>query len=239
MSRKANHTLTLPLLLERWQNFVYEVEAGYDDSIYEYTNDLTVRDLLQTVIDSSPLTLRDTLIGVLQVWDQRFDASTEISARSVLPDKGKAQAWWWFRVPIRPGPELENDLALPRKKQYSMKNLLCSIKKYIKHNKYLAYILFFMGLPFFCMAETLWFDVLKHTESEKGTEIYEFFAVACMFLFMAGSFIVIIVRKENPMPNRPSVKGTPAVIVGVIGSVLCGSVALYALYKAIFLLLAH
>jgi len=96
-----------------------------------------------------------------------------------------------------------------------------------------------MGLPFVCMAETLWFDVLKHAESDKGTEIYRLFVGACMFLFMTGSFIVIIIRKENPMPNKPSVKGTPAVIIGVIGSVLCGSVALYALYEVIFLLLAH
>ncbi|HQN44652.1 MAG TPA: hypothetical protein PLA25_10995 [Anaerolineaceae bacterium] len=112
MSRKANHTLTLPLLMERWKNFVDEVEAGYDDCIYEYTNDLTVRDLLQIVLDNSPLTLRDKLIGALQIWDQRFDAATEISARSVLPDKGKAQAWWWFRVPIRPGAEIKNDLQI-------------------------------------------------------------------------------------------------------------------------------
>ncbi|HQF62250.1 MAG TPA: hypothetical protein PLT26_07085 [Anaerolineaceae bacterium] len=112
MSQKANHTLTLPLLMERWKNFVDEVEAGYDDCIYEYTNDLTVRDLLQIVLDNSPLTLRDKLIGALQIWDQRFDAATEISARSVLPDKGKTQAWWWFRVPIRPGAELKNDLQI-------------------------------------------------------------------------------------------------------------------------------
>jgi len=112
MSQKANRTLTLPLLMERWKNFVDEVEAGYDDCIYEYTNDLTVRDLLQIVLDNSPLTLRDKLIGALQIWDQRFDAATEISARSVLPDKGKTQAWWWFRVPIRPGAELKNDLQI-------------------------------------------------------------------------------------------------------------------------------
>ncbi|HQF63861.1 MAG TPA: hypothetical protein PLT26_15280 [Anaerolineaceae bacterium] len=120
-----------------------------------------------------------------------------------------------------------------------MKQLLRSIEKYIIHNKYLAYILFFMGGPFLCMAETLWFDVLKHAESDKGTEIYRLFVGACMFLFMAGSFIVIIIRKENPMLHRPSIKGTPAVIIGVIGSAFCGSVALYALYKVIFLLLAH
>jgi hypothetical protein len=110
MSRKAGHTLTLPLLLERWENFVSEVEEGYDDSIYEYTNDLSVRDLLQVVVDNCPLALRDKLIGALRIWDERFNKATEESKRPVLPDKERSQAWWWFRVPVKRGSELVNDL---------------------------------------------------------------------------------------------------------------------------------
>lgn len=110
MSRKAGHTLTLPLMLERWENFVSEVEKGYDNSIYEYTNDLSVRDLLQVVIDNSPLALRDKLIRALLIWDERFKKATEESNRSILSDKEKSPAWWWFRVPVNPGSELKTDL---------------------------------------------------------------------------------------------------------------------------------
>ena len=35
---------SLGALLRRWSHFVTQVERGYDDSIYEYTNDLSVRD---------------------------------------------------------------------------------------------------------------------------------------------------------------------------------------------------
>lgn len=110
LSRKAGYTLTLPLLLERWEKFVSEVEKGYNESIYEYTNDLSVRDLLQFIVDNSPLIIGNKLTGALQIWDERFSKSTEMSNRSVFPDKGSLQAWWWFRVPVNPGSELRNDL---------------------------------------------------------------------------------------------------------------------------------
>ncbi len=41
---------TLGSLLQDWQRFVTAVERGYDDSIYEYTNDLSVRDRLERVV---------------------------------------------------------------------------------------------------------------------------------------------------------------------------------------------
>ncbi len=105
--------------------------------------------------------------------------------------------------------------------------------------EFLVFGSIFVILPIICGSQTLWFDILKHTESEEGTEIYQFLVIALVTLLMTCTSIIIIVRKENPVPNRPSVKGTPAVIVGVVGSVLCGSVALYALYKVVFLLLTY
>lgn len=112
MSQKAGHALTVPLLLEIWDNFVSDVDEGYNNSIYEYTNDLSVRDLLQTIIDNSPLALRDKLIAALQILDERFRKATKESNRSLLPDQEKSQAWWWFRVPTKFGTELKNDLQM-------------------------------------------------------------------------------------------------------------------------------
>jgi len=120
-----------------------------------------------------------------------------------------------------------------------MKSLLHSIQRYMMRTEFLVFGSIFVSLPIICCSQTLWFDILKHTESEKGTEIYQLLVMALVTLLMTCSSIIIIVRKENPMPNKPSVKGTPAVIIGVIGSVFFGSFALYALYEVIFLLLAH
>jgi hypothetical protein len=112
LSRKAGHTLTLPLLLERWKNFVSEVEVGYGDSIYEYTNDLTARDLLQKIVENCPIPLHSKLVEAIQIWDDRFRKVTKESKQSMLPDKGKTQSWWWFRIPANPGEELRSDLEL-------------------------------------------------------------------------------------------------------------------------------
>ncbi len=45
LSRRAGYPMSLQQLLQRWQHFVVRVEQGYADSIYEYTNELSVRDL--------------------------------------------------------------------------------------------------------------------------------------------------------------------------------------------------
>lgn len=112
MSQKARHALTVPLLLEIWDNFVSEVDEGYNNSIYEYTNDLSVRDLLQEIIDNSPSHLRDKMIAFVRISDERFRKASKESYRSLLPDKEKSQGWWWFRVPIKLGSELKNDLQM-------------------------------------------------------------------------------------------------------------------------------
>ena len=110
LSRRMQCTLTLSLLVDRWKKFVFDVEEGYDDSIYEYTNDISIRDLLQGVVDKCPLVLCNKLIKSLQIWDDRFKKATRVTTCSVLPDREKSQAWWWFRIPIKLSPELENDL---------------------------------------------------------------------------------------------------------------------------------
>jgi hypothetical protein len=47
MSDTAGRGQTVRQLLRRWASFVRQVETGYDDTIYDYTNDLSVRDLLE------------------------------------------------------------------------------------------------------------------------------------------------------------------------------------------------
>ena len=49
---------SLDALLREWRAFVTQVERGYDDSIYEYTNDLSVRDRLERLLAGAGPSLR-------------------------------------------------------------------------------------------------------------------------------------------------------------------------------------
>jgi hypothetical protein len=85
----------LNALLRDWGAFVAAVERGYDDSIYEYTNDLSVRDRLAGSDDPRVAEL-----------DRRFEAATAEAAAPLAPRDG----WWWRRVPRRLVGDLADDL---------------------------------------------------------------------------------------------------------------------------------
>ena len=65
---------TLGSLLQEWGHFVTAVERGYDDSIYEYTNDLSVRDRLERSRRRREPGLRAQLEQALAADDRRFEA---------------------------------------------------------------------------------------------------------------------------------------------------------------------
>jgi hypothetical protein len=106
LSQRAKHPLSLNGLLQRWRSFVVQVEQGYEDSIYEYMNDLSVRDILEEIVLKAPYTLRCKLVELLRAWDERFyDMTREINkplAQKSLP--------WWSRVPKNLSDELGSDL---------------------------------------------------------------------------------------------------------------------------------
>ena len=98
---------SLGALLQDWSRFVTEVERGYDDSIYEYTNDLTIRDRLERVVAGASPGLRGRLQRALATDDSRFEAATEEAER---PLGATYTTWWWRRVPRRLVGELAEDL---------------------------------------------------------------------------------------------------------------------------------
>lgn len=110
LSHQAHQPISLDLLVKKWGEFVTQVERGYDDSIYEYTNDLSTRDLLQKIMDASESTLRDKMLATIEPWDNQLRQATHQVARSLLSDRKHEQSWWWFRIPANPSSELENDL---------------------------------------------------------------------------------------------------------------------------------
>jgi hypothetical protein len=96
---------SLGALLQDWSRFVTEVERGYDDSIYEYTNDLSVRARLDGVVAGASAGLRAQLERALAEDDRRFAAATEEAARPL------GNSRWAQRVPTRRTAELGEDLA--------------------------------------------------------------------------------------------------------------------------------
>ena len=89
--------------------FVRAVERGYDDSIYEYTNDLSVRDRLESLVAGSSPTLRSKLREVLAPVDDRFELATEPAIRPLSATPGELGSWWQ-RVPKHREGELADDL---------------------------------------------------------------------------------------------------------------------------------
>ena len=91
---------SLDAMLGRWSAFVATVERGYDDSIYEYTNDLSVRDRLEGVTGGAGPALRAKLHGALAEDDRRFTTATQEAGRA-LGEFADGAPSWWRRVPRR------------------------------------------------------------------------------------------------------------------------------------------
>ena len=108
-SQRAKHPITLHQLINDWARFVVTVERGYEDSIYEYANDLSTRDLIQAILDKAPSRLRGKLLAWIEPWDRRFFASTKPVDKSVRSSGEGDAAPWHARVPIHLGVELEED----------------------------------------------------------------------------------------------------------------------------------
>ena len=101
---RAGFPITLEGLVSSWGQFVAEVECGYEDSIDDYTNDLTTRDLLDEALQSAPERLRRTLYESIRPLDDRFYAATRADESGTLANFFKpGPSWWWRRAPVN-GP---------------------------------------------------------------------------------------------------------------------------------------
>lgn len=111
LSDRAKHRLTLNSLLQQWSYFVSQVEQGYGGSIYDYTNDLSGRDVIEKVLLATPTSLGNRLLTLIHPLDERFNSATSEVECPLLPTTTqKPLAYWWFRIPKKLGEELEHDL---------------------------------------------------------------------------------------------------------------------------------
>lgn len=103
----AGRNPSLAALMDKWRALVCEVERGYRLTVYDYTNDLSIRDRLEEVRKAvSPLLAAklDALIGPL---DARLIDATDPVPQPLMARSGS----WWRRIPRRRDAEFDTGLA--------------------------------------------------------------------------------------------------------------------------------
>lgn len=109
----AGH-VSLMGLLDSWHGLVQQVENGYEESVYEYANDVDSRAILDRVGSSAQPEAREALRAWLRPWDERYEAAT---SQAIAPFHGHADPThphaaspWHWRIPRRLVGELKSDL---------------------------------------------------------------------------------------------------------------------------------
>lgn len=103
-TNSSQKKITLDSLISGWRNFVSSVERGYLSSIYEYTNDLSIRDILEDVMNSTRQSARSKIQEALRPWDESFIKATQQIDKPLLGSS--TSSIWWFRIPLKLQGEL-------------------------------------------------------------------------------------------------------------------------------------
>lgn len=95
-------------LLDQWSAFVELCEESYRSTIYEYEDEIGVRDAIQRLLDDPEVSrfpeAREWAQRI-RVWDDRFRRLLE-----PLPRPRPGAAWWKAGVPRYGGPEFAEDI---------------------------------------------------------------------------------------------------------------------------------
>jgi hypothetical protein len=100
---------TLNGMVDAWRELVAQIEDGYDESIDEYTNDLSVRQLLDELLDVLPAgTVRTWVTKEVTESDERYLRATHAVAEPIFG--ANEVPWLWRRVPTVLSGELRRDV---------------------------------------------------------------------------------------------------------------------------------
>ncbi|TXD39595.1 hypothetical protein FRC96_06980 [Lujinxingia vulgaris] len=103
----------LHVLTNKWMKFVQTVEHGYAFTIYDYENDLSIRDHLQRMfveVDSDSVSaLIQQRVEVLDDVYRRVTTFVEVPPWKHSRDKSDL-SWWWHRIPNKLVGDLAEDL---------------------------------------------------------------------------------------------------------------------------------
>ncbi len=110
ISEQNKQNLTLNKIINGWEVFITQIEKGYVDSIYDYTNDLSLRNIISKVINNLPREIQKKLILRIKILDDKFISVTQEIDQPLGRGYNKQKEFWWFRIPKNVGGELEEDL---------------------------------------------------------------------------------------------------------------------------------
>jgi hypothetical protein len=109
----AKH-VTLTGLLDTWSGLVEAVELGYEESVYEYANDIDSRAILERVAAEATPRASSALHLWLRPWDERYETATQRATapfhERADPSSPYAASPWHWRIPRRLVGELRSDL---------------------------------------------------------------------------------------------------------------------------------
>lgn len=104
-------------LVEAWEKTAAQVEAGYPLGLDDYLNDMDGRQILESALGAAGVAERGILGERVRAADTRIKARVRqvgecLWGRAVGEAEGwtAAEHWWYFNVPRKPGPLLQQDL---------------------------------------------------------------------------------------------------------------------------------
>lgn len=107
----------LGYLTARWEEIAGSAAAGYTLGLDDYLNDLDVREMLDGALGVARARGRLEFTGRVRAADERFREATREVDKCLWGDAvegdeawSAATAWWYYRVPLIPGDELDADL---------------------------------------------------------------------------------------------------------------------------------
>lgn len=105
---KGRRATWLPLqFVEAWQEFVAEAMAGFSGDLYEYENEITVRNDLELALGSRELQSNPEWLELQRPILAADELFKELLARG--PSVRPGADWWHERVPPHAGDEFIED----------------------------------------------------------------------------------------------------------------------------------
>jgi hypothetical protein len=95
---------SLPDLIQNWSQFVATVRQGYSFSLYDYENDLEIRNRIQTILGSG-VEITSEMETKLSAIDQELKRLL-IPLRKPLLNGAPPEAFWYFGLPSNADTDL-------------------------------------------------------------------------------------------------------------------------------------
>lgn len=111
LSELLDQRITPEILFRRWDRRVARIEAGCDD-FWELQESLRRRDMLEEALLLLPPAALEQVRAMVAPLDAQYEHATEPVDAPIYGRRApwRREYWWWYRVPLLRGAELESEL---------------------------------------------------------------------------------------------------------------------------------